>query len=180
MRRSAIGMTSRRARLARAPLAALRTFSGRDTGIGDDGLEALLRAPRLALMREVDVAGCGLGPDAADGLLASGRMDHLKRVVWTREEPGEPGLAWLLAGPRVPGPGGAGAARGLRASAGGARGVARRAGGEGAVLGGAVTLASLCGWGALHGGLGDLWVVGRAKVTGAITQACDAYVLLLV
>lgn len=103
MRRSRIGMTSLRAMLAQAPLAALRTISLRDTVIGDDGLEALLRAPRLALMREVDVAGCGLGPDAADVLLASGRMDHLKRVVVTREELGERGLPRLLAGQRFPG-----------------------------------------------------------------------------
>ena len=47
------------------------------------------------------LAGAAL--DAADVLLASGRMDHLKRVVVTREELGERGLPRLLAGQRFPG-----------------------------------------------------------------------------
>lgn len=98
-----MNLTSIRGLMSHGPLTALRALSLRGTVIGDEGLDAVLRAPRLALLRELDVRGCGLGPRAVDALFASGRMDKLERVAVSRDELAPHGLARLLAGQRFPG-----------------------------------------------------------------------------
>lgn len=103
LRDARLSLTSLRGLMSHAPLIALRSLSLRGTVIGDDGLDAVLRAQRLALLRELDVSGCGLGPRAVDVLFASGRMDRLERVVISRDELAPHGLPRLLAGQRFPG-----------------------------------------------------------------------------
>ncbi|MFO0626181.1 MAG: hypothetical protein U0325_11245 [Polyangiales bacterium] len=103
MNHSRMSLTALRALLSHAPLAGLRALSLRGTVIGDEGLDAVLRAPRIPLLRELDARGCGLGPRAVDALLASGRMERLERVCVSRDELAPHGLERLLAGQRFPG-----------------------------------------------------------------------------